>query len=185
MRAYSLASPPALKKQIEIMVRKVPSGICSTWIHDHVKEGDKIWFSGPFGQFHLSDSDLPMIFIGGGSGMAPFWSMLRYMQKTGSRRKTVYFFGARTQQDLFLVNDLKELEKQTDWFTFIPALSDERPDTGWTGERGLITEVVKRYYPSASGFEAYLCGAPGMIDASIKILTEAGMPEKNIFFDKF
>jgi Na+-transporting NADH:ubiquinone oxidoreductase subunit F len=184
-RAYSIASPPQDKKRIELMVRKVPNGACSVWIFDHVKEGDEIMLTGPFGEFGLSDARLPALFIAGGSGMAPFWSIIRHMQKTKATRPVTFFFGARTQRDLFLVDEMRALQQQSDWFTFVPALSSEPADSGWSGERGLITDVVARHFPDTSGHEAYLCGAPGMIDASIKALTRGGMPLDRIYYDTF
>jgi len=184
-RAYSIASPPQEKARIEIMVRKVPNGVCSVWIFDHVKENDEIMLSGPFGEFGLSDTGLPALFIAGGSGIAPFWSILRHMQKTKAARPVTFFFGARTQRDLFLVDELRALQQQCGWLTFVPALSDEPADSGWSGECGLITDVVARHFPDTSGHEAYLCGAPGMIDASIKVLARGGMPLDRMYYDKF
>ncbi|MBN2601639.1 MAG: oxidoreductase, partial [Candidatus Marinimicrobia bacterium] len=95
------------------------------------------------------------------------------------------FFGARTQKDLFYLDELRTLEKELPWFTFIPALSAEPEDSDWKGARGRITDIVKKFFPDCSHHEAYLCGSPGMIDASIEVLTKAGMPEAKIFFDKF
>jgi Na+-transporting NADH:ubiquinone oxidoreductase subunit F len=45
--------------------------------------------------------------------------------------------------------------------------------------------VVNRHYPDCSDKEAYLCGSPGMIDACVKVLTDNGMPEDKIYYDKF
>ena len=69
MRAYSMSSPPSDKNHIELMVRKVPSGICTTWVFEHLKEGQEVVFSGPYGKFRLSNTDAEIIFIAGGSGM--------------------------------------------------------------------------------------------------------------------
>jgi Na+-transporting NADH:ubiquinone oxidoreductase subunit F len=185
-RAYSIASPPSDTSRIQLIVRLVPNGICSTWVFDHLKEGDKVTLTGPYGNFRLSGSDSPVILIAGGSGMAPMWSIVCDMQGKGiDRRPTYYFFGALSRADLFYVEPLQALERQCPWFHFIPALSKEPPDSGWTGERGLITEVVARHFPDCSRHEAYLCGAPGMIDACLKVLTRGGMPKEKIFYDKF
>ena len=185
MRAYSVSSPPSDQEHIELMIRKVPNGIMTTWVFDYLQEGQKINFSGPYGQFCLSQTEAPMVFIAGGSGMAPIWSMLQDMQKNRIERPTTYFFGALTQKDLFYVEELKKLEKEHAWFTFVPALSNEPEDSDWDGERGLITDVVAKYYPDVSSHEGYLCGSPGMIDACVAVLTEGKMPESCIFYDKF
>ena len=126
-----------------------------------------------------------MVFIAGGSGMAPIWSMLRDMKENGLERPTTYFFGALTQKDLFYVDEMKKLEAELPWFNFVPALSNEPEDSDWDGERGLITDVVAKYFPDASKCEGYLCGSPGMIDACVAVLTQGDMPESCIFYDKF
>lgn len=185
MRAYSMSSLPSDTHHIELIIRRVPDGICTTWVFDYLEEGQKVFFSGPYGEFHLSDTDAPVIFIAGGSGMAPIWSMLRDMKEKGIRRKAAYFFGAVTQRDLFFVDEFDHLRNELGDFTFVPALSNEPEESDWKGERGLITEVVERRCPDCSQHEAYLCGSPGMINACIQVLTKGGMPEEKIFYDKF
>ncbi|MBD3317105.1 MAG: 2Fe-2S iron-sulfur cluster binding domain-containing protein [Chitinivibrionales bacterium] len=185
MRAYSISSPPSDNNHLELIVRKVPDGICTTWIFDHLNEGDPVRLSGPYGEFHISNTDAPIIFIAGGSGMAPIWSMLRDMKEHGNQRKATYFFGALSQNDLFFRGELQNLEQEMPWFTYVPALSREPADSDWQGERGLITDVVAGHFPDCSAHEAYLCGSPGMIDACVKALTKGNMPEEKIYYDKF
>jgi Na+-transporting NADH:ubiquinone oxidoreductase subunit F len=184
-RAYSLSSPPSDQKAIELLIRYVPEGICTTWVFEHLEEGSEVVFNGPYGDFRLSSTDREMIWIAGGSGMAPFWSLIRHMIEKGINRRTTYFFGAATEKDLFLVDELRRIQEEHDWFEFVPALSQPAEDTGWQGESGLITEVVDRHVGDGSDKEAYLCGSPGMINASITVLTDHGFTEERIFFDKF
>ena len=184
-RAYSLASCPSQHGKIELEIRYVPDGICTTYVHKHLAEGDEITINGPYGEFVLSDTDKDMICIAGGSGMAPVNSILLDMEGKDSKRKVQYFFGAKSKKDLFLVEEMKELESKLSDFKFIPALSEPSPEDDWDGETGLITEVVARHIDDASDKEAYLCGSPFMIDACIEVLRKKGMPEENIFYDKF
>ncbi len=184
-RAYSIASAPSQGAAVELEIRFVPNGICTTYIHKYLKVGDTLTMNGPYGDFCLSDTDAPMICIAGGSGMAPIKSILNHMKEVKTQRKTVYFFGARSKRDIFLIEDMEQLEKELVDFTFIPALSEPDPEDDWEGETGLITEVVGRHVGDASGMEAYLCGSPFMIDACIEVLTAHGVTEANIFYDKF
>lgn len=117
--------------------------------------------------------------------MAPIKSILHEMARTGNKRKARYFFGARSVRDLFLLDDMRALEDELHDFTFIPALSDPAPDDHWEGETGLITEVVGRHTEDAREMESYLCGSPLMIDACVAVLTEKGLPEERVYFDKF
>jgi NAD(P)H-flavin reductase len=126
-----------------------------------------------------------MIWIAGGSGMAPFWSMVRHLKEKGNSRPCTYFFGAVEKRDLFYVDELNKLAEELSWFRFVPALSGDVDEAEWSGQTGLITEVVERNVPDAEGKEAYLCGSPGMIDAAIEVLHKKGFTDEVIFYDKF
>ena len=185
-RAYSIASSPSQEDYIELIVRRVPQGICTTYVFDFLKEGDTLYLNGAYGDFFLQeDSQREMICIAGGSGLAPIKSILHRMEEKGMQRKVTFFFGCVKKRDLYYVDEMKAFEKTIADFKFVPALSDAQAEDNWTGETGLITEVVDRYIEDGSEMEAYLCGSPGMIDACIRVLREKGMPEGRIFFDKF
>ncbi len=184
-RAYSISSEPFERDTIEMEIRLVPNGICTTYVHEHLKVGQRLTINGPHGDFGIREGDSEMICIAGGSGMAPIKSILLHLLRTGSRRPVRYFFGARSARDLFLVEEMRRLEKDLPAFQFIPALSEPAPEDRWEGETGLITDVVGRHVEDASDKQAYLCGSPLMIDACIKVLQQKGMPTGGIFYDKF
>lgn len=184
-RAYSMSSAPSDPKHVEIEVRLVPNGICTTYVHKFLKEGDDVIINGPYGEFFLRDTDRDIVFVAGGSGNAPVKAIVQDMIDKGIKRKSTYFFGARSKRDLFLVEDMRELEKKLPNFSYVPALSEPLPEDDWKGEMGLITEVLARFMKSGENVEAYLCGSPGMIDACIKVFREKGVPEDLIYYDKF
>lgn len=184
-RAYSVASDPAAESYIDLIIRRVPNGICTTWCFEYLKKGDPVKMNGPYGDFRLSDTDAPMIFVAGGSGMAPFVSILHDMQNNKSKRKAKYFFGGNTVKDLCLDEQMKVFEEALEGFEFVPVVA--RPEEGgnWNGETGLVTEAVQRNFNDLGEYEGYLCGSPGMIDAAIKVFVELGMPEEKVYYDKF
>lgn len=184
-RAYSMSSEPGTPGEVELEIRLVPNGICTTYVHRHLKSGDEVTVNGPYGDFHLRDTRKEIIFIAGGSGMAPVKSILLDMKRHRNPRKATYFFGARARRDLFLVEELQALERELPAFRFVPCLSAPEPADGWTGEVGLVTQVVERHVADAREMEAYLCGSPLMIDACTALLKQKGMPEASIFYDKF
>lgn len=184
-RAYSMSSPPSSTGEIELEIRLVPNGICTTYVHKYLKEGDKVTINGPYGDFYLRDTEREVVCIAGGSGMAPIKAILLDMLDKGINRRVRYFFGARTKKDLFLLDEMKELEQKLPNFKFIAALSEPEPEDNWDGEVGLITDVLDRHMESGENVEGYLCGSPGMIDACVKVLTKNGVPEELIYFDKF
>ena len=182
-RAYSIASDPRDKNAIELIIRLVPGGICTTYCFEYLKEGDQVKFNGPYGEFRMADTTAPMIMIAGGSGMAPIKCILQHMQNIGSTRDARYFFGANQVCELFEQDWMKQCEQILPHFAFVPVVL--RPETEWHGETGLVTQAVERAYTDLSGHEAYLCGSPGMIDACVVALTKRGMPQAKIYYDKF
>jgi Na+-transporting NADH:ubiquinone oxidoreductase subunit F len=184
-RAYSIASDPLKKELIELIIRLVPNGICTTYCFDYLKVGEPVKLNGPYGEFGLSDTEAPMIWIAGGSGMAPFVSILHHMQNAGNTRRITYFFGANQVKDLCLIDQMKQFDAALANFTFVPVVAAPAEGEQWSGQTGLVTEAVERCMSDITDHEAYLCGSPGMIDASIKVLVKLGVAEGNIFFDKF
>ncbi|HRX44804.1 MAG TPA: hypothetical protein P5091_02060, partial [Acholeplasmataceae bacterium] len=126
-----------------------------------------------------------MICIAGGSGKAPIRSILYYLRDQGMNRKVKYFFGAKSKRDLYYTEEFQELSKEFPNFEYIPALSEPQPEDNWTGEVGLITDVVDKHVGDLSESEAYLCGSPGMINACIKVLNKHEIRQENVFFDNF
>ena len=117
--------------------------------------------------------------------MAPILSLLRHMAERGLERKATFFYGARGQKDLCFEEELRDLEQKLPSFTYIPALSEASDADGWDGETGLITDVVKRHVDDLSGAHAYVCGPPPMVEAAVPLLTQLGVEEKRVYYDKF
>jgi propane monooxygenase reductase subunit len=181
-RSFSMANLPSEDGVLEFMIKLYPGGHFSGLLADSgLAVGDRLAVKGPYGVFTLRDSERPLVFIGGGAGMAPILSLVRAMAARGVERPAVYYYGAREHADLFGLDELGALESTLASFRFVPALSEG----DWDGECGLITDVVERCEPDLAGADAYLCGPPPMVDAAIELLKARGVPEQHIFFDKF
>jgi propane monooxygenase reductase subunit len=185
VRSFSMADLPG--GELEFMIKIYPEGKFSSLLaNDDLNEGDELEVTGPFGVFTLREkSERPLLFIGGGAGMAPILCLLRAMAEKGVEREAVYYYGARGPADLFHLDELAELERQIPNFRFVPALSECGEDEDWGGERGLITDVVTRLHQELGEVDAYLCGPPPMVDAAIAMLDQNGVPEARVFYDKF
>jgi propane monooxygenase reductase subunit len=185
-RAFSMANTPETDKRLEFMIKLYPGGHFSGLLDGQLKPGDELQARGPFGVFMLREhSDADLLFVGGGAGMAPIWSLLNSMAERGIRRKATYYYGARTRKDLFYLDEMERLAERLPDFRFVPALSEPAADDDWDGETGLITDVVDRNEQDVSACEGYLCGPPPMIDAAIATLVAKGLGEARIFYDKF
>ncbi len=184
VRSYSFATPPDAHGMVDFFVRRVPGGIFTEHVHSASLVGQKAHVQGPLGQFWLRESDAPIVFIAGGSGLAPVMAMLRSMQTQHGARAVTLLFGARTQADLYLMHELRAMAAS--WagtFTLIPVLSEAQADASWQGAKGLVTEHLSEVLEP--GMHAYLCGPAGMIDAASAQLLQAGLPKAHLHADRF
>ena len=193
MLTVRIASTP-FKPRPQVGFQNVPTGIASSYIFS-LKPGDKVKMSGPYGDFHpIFDSKKEMIWVGGGAGMAPLRSQIMYMLKTlhTRDREMHYFYGARSLNEAFFLDDFHELEKEYPNFHFHLAL--DRPDpvadeAGVKYTAGFVHQVMYDTYlkdhEAPEDIEYYMCG-PGPMSAAVqKMLDSIGVDPESIMFDNF
>jgi len=184
-RAYSICSSAHDKDRLDLAITKTKGGAVSTYVHEVLKVGEELVISGPFGKFVLRESDRDILLIATGSGLAPVKSILDQIKTEQIHRKTILFFGAKTSKDLFFNDYLRGLEKEIDDYTYTPTLSRATEDDRWQGEKGRVTHLIEKYIPDNLNTDVYICGAPPMVESCVKLLTQKGVPEENICYDKF
>jgi len=186
-RAFSLAASPAQSNEIELHVRLVPGGAGTTWLHQNLKAGDTLPFTGPLGRFYVRRSaEKPLIFIAGGSGLSSPKSMILDLLETGYAEPITLLHGARRPHDLHFADLFRALERSHDNLRYVPVVSQPDESDGWTGETGYVHDAAKRLFDGKfGGHQAYLCGPPAMIDASITALMQGRLFERDIFMEKF
>ncbi|MFY9180245.1 MAG: 2Fe-2S iron-sulfur cluster binding domain-containing protein [Venatoribacter sp.] len=183
-RNFSFASPSYTHGQLEFFIRAVPGGLFTQHVLQNSLLEQQVTVRGPYGDFYLRQGNEPLLFIAGGSGLAPIKAILESGLEQGIQRDAVLLFGARQQRDLYLLEELQELS--TKWqgqFRFLPVLSEEPESSNWQGLRGLVTEHIQPHFIPA--MHAYLCGPPAMIDAACSTLATLGVNPENIHADRF
>ena len=196
-RNYSMASNPGEDKQLKFNIRlslppagqNYSAGVGSAYVFN-LKEGDIVNLAGPFGGFHIADGRNEMVYIGGGAGMAPLKSHISYLFDTlGTSRKVSYWYGARSKSELFYVDYFENLKRNHPNFDFRLALSEQLETDNWDSYAGFIHQVVKEEYlakiKNIHDLQFYLCGPPAMIEATLKMLKELNVNDKQILFDEF
>ena len=196
-RNYSLTGNPATDKTFCFNIRLAtpPPGVTahagtgSSYLFS-LAPGDTVTAIGPFGEFHIRESQREMVYLGGGSGMAPLRSHLSFLLETRrSPARISYWFGARTRQDLFYLDYFEELARRHDNFSFHAGLSEPLPADNWQGHAGFIHEILKREYldahPDPRSIAYFLCGPPGMIKAATTMLAGLGVDPAQVAFDEF
>ena len=131
-RAYSMANHPAEGNIVMLNIRiatppwdkskggfmKVNPGVCSSYIFSR-KPGDKVTVSGPYGEFHIKETERDMVYIGGGAGMAPLRSHIFHLFHTQqTNRRVSYWYGARSKREIFYEDEFKEIEEKFPNFDF-------------------------------------------------------------------
>lgn len=181
-RRFSLLSSP-LDNHIAIATRIQNSAYKRELTNLSI--GSEIKFAGPSGNFLLhEDVSVPAVFIAGGIGIAPFYSMIRQTVQQSLQRPISLFYGNQTQADAAFLNELTFLQQNHTWFTFIPALANPLPD--WQGETGFITHtLLKKHIPDFSVPIYYVCGSPAMVTALQETLMETGIAAEKIKVEDF
>jgi Na+-transporting NADH:ubiquinone oxidoreductase subunit F len=222
IRAYSMANYPAEGDVFMLTVRiatppfkpdrsgfmNVNPGVASSYIFS-LKPGDKVYMSGPFGEFHVKDhsdndvrlpqcdspTQLPeMIWVGGGAGMAPLRAQIMHLTRTLNvrDREMHYFYGARALNEVFYLEDFHQLERDFPNFHFHLAL--DRPDpaadaAGVPYTAGFVHQVMLDTYlkdhPAPEDIEYYMCGPGPMSAAVVNMLDNLGVAPENILYDDF
>lgn len=196
-RNYSFAGNPATDAQLRFNVRIATpprgqycdAGVGSSYVFG-LKPGDTVSAIGPYGDFHIKESQREMVYLGGGAGMAPLRSHLVWLFETQhTSRRVSYWYGARSLQELFYQDTFEELARAHDNFTFHVALSEPLPADGWKSHIGFIHDVLRREYlekhQDPASIEYYLCGPPAMVRASREMLEEFEVPPAQILYDEF
>ena len=183
-RAYSISSPVYEQNIVQLVVRLIPGGIGSTYLHN-VQPGDTVNFTGPYGEFWLNeDPSVEIVCVGGGCGMAPMRDIILSLYEKWPERVCWLFFGCRTTRDIFYLKDWEQFSKKHPNFHVVYALSDElKEGEKWDGETGFIHLSVDKHIESGVPRQAFLCGPPLMIEAVTRVLQEKGT--EDIFYDEF
>jgi len=185
-RAYSISSPVYEPDTVELVVKLVPGGLASTYLHG-LKSGEVVQFTGPYGDFRLNeDPSVEIICVGGGCGMAPMKNIIYTIYDKWPDRSCWLFFGCRTTGDIFYLERFEELAKKHANFHVVYALSDKLgKDEKWEGDTGFIHLSVDKYLEAGLKRQAFLCGPPLMIEAVTRVLQEKGIGPEDIFYDEF
>jgi len=184
-RAYSIASTPGTPNQIILVIRLIPGGLGSTYLHE-IQVGTDVMFTGPYGEYVLpEDPATEMVCVAGGCGMAPVRSLIRHLAEQDRERTCWLFFGARARKDIMYEEEYVDLCARHPGLRVHYALSE--PDAGddWEGETGFIHTLVDRHLEAGSNRSVFLCGPPPMVDAATEVFKAKGVEEGEIFYDAF
>ena len=175
-RLYSILS--AGKGKIQLCSKLISGGFASE-IFAKTEEGDSFEVKGPFGYliYDKKIKNKEIWFLCGGTGVVPFYSIIKENLPKHPEQKFVLIFSARIKQDLFLNQEFKELEKEYSNFEYQPTLTREE----WKGKTGRIS---KHLPDDLKNKTFYICGTKELVLDVKKYLLNNGVDTKDIKIER-
>ena len=179
-RAYSFSSRPG-DIHASFLIKHVPGGLMSGWL-ERAQPGDSVAMTGPLGSFYLREVQRPLLLLAGGTGLAPFLSMLEVLAMGGETRPITLIYGVTRDQDLVLVEALEAFSAQLPNLTLVTCVAD--PQTAHP-RQGYVTQHMASDVLNGGDVDVYLCGPPPMVDAVRQYFKQMGMTPASFHYEKF
>lgn len=183
VRPYSMAGL-CDEEEFEFHVRLVPDGRVTRYIDRELKLGDSVRVTGPLGSAYLRRRhEGPILCVAGGTGLAPILSIVRGTIAEGMGNPIHLYFGVRSPRDVYGLEWLAPLQEAH------PALKVHVVvSSGGDPARercGVVTEAIEQDLGDLSGWRAYLCGSPPMVEAATLVSRRKGVAPDHIHADAF
>jgi benzoate/toluate 1,2-dioxygenase reductase subunit len=179
-RAYSFSSAPG-DKRLTFMIKQVPEGLMSRWLAG-AQAGQPLQLTGPLGSFYLRAVTRPLLLLAGGTGLAPFLSMLEVLAQQETQQAVHLIYGVTRDQDLVMVERLAEYARRIAGFTFATCVAD--PQTRYE-RQGYVTQHMPAQALHGGNVDVYLCGPPPMVEAVQKHFKAAAIEPASFHYEKF
>ena len=179
-RSYSFCNAPGTDELVFI-IRLVPGGMMSTYLSEKAQVGDTLELTGPLGSFYLREITRPTLFFAGGTGIAPFISMLQKLEAENNTQPITLFYGATTEENLV---ELDQLHVYTSSLNFDVKVCVSSQDDA-SVPKGYVTQWINRETLTEVLYDLYLCGPPAMVEAIKTSLSDSQIQYDGFYMEKF
>ena len=179
-RSYSFSSLPG-EKHASFLIKHVPGGLMSNWM-ERAQPADKVAMTGPLGSFYLREVKRPLLFLAGGTGLAPFLAMLEVLTERGESQQVSLIYGVTRDQDLVMVDSLQAFAARLPNFSFVTCVAD--PASAHP-QKGYVTQHMAAQVLNKGDVDVYLCGPPPMVDAVRQHFKDQGVTPVSFHYEKF
>lgn len=180
-RSYSFSSRPG-SSRASFLIRNVPGGLMSGYLTGQAKPGDQLAVTGPMGSFYLREIARPVLMLAGGTGLAPFLSMLEQLAETGCEMPLHLIYGVNRDDHLVKTDALDAIARRLPTFSYITVVVDEASDHP---RKGYVTQHMDAEVMHGGDIDVYLCGPPPMVDAVLKHFDAQGIKPQSFHYEKF
>ncbi|MCI3269866.1 hybrid-cluster NAD(P)-dependent oxidoreductase [Streptomyces cylindrosporus] len=177
-RCYTVSSPPTRPHSLTVTVKRVPGGLVSNWLHDHLLPGRTVRARGPLGDFSFTRHPAPKyLFLSGGSGATPMMAMTRTLYDLADPADVVFVHSARTPDDILFRRELDLIAATAPTIRVVHVCEEDGPTEPWGGHRGRLTlDMLRQIAPDFPQREIFTCGPAGYLAAVRDLLATAGFP---------
>jgi len=200
-RLFSINTPPKKDGTFELLVKIIPGGVASEYVSRLTKE-EEVLFQGPAGMFQLRPRQKNIVFMATGTGLAPIRSILLSMANSqwlianGQQIRTDLFWGLRTSQDAYYLDEFETLKKQFSGFSYNLCFSRDEQFEKIPQEQksvcitGRIPDAMEKIANNTNlkidnASDYYLCGGRDAVETFRHYLYGRGIEKENVFFEKF
>ncbi|MGC3874357.1 benzoate 1,2-dioxygenase electron transfer component BenC [Halomonas sp. GXIMD04776] len=180
-RSYSFSSFPG-STQASFLIRNIPQGLMSGYLNGAAKPGDRLTMTGPMGSFYLRDITRPVLMLAGGTGLAPFLSMLAQLAEKGCDQPIHLIYGVNKDDHLVKCEALDAFVEKLPGFSYTTVVVDEASDHP---RKGYVTHHMDRKVLNDGDVDVYLCGPPPMVDAVLHYFDDQGIAPQSFHYEKF
>lgn len=180
-RSYSFSSAPGAG-EATFLIRNLPGGVMSSYLGERAKAGDSVTLTGPMGAFYLRPIERAQLWLAGGTGLAPFLSMLEQVAEQGTDHPIVLYYAVTRAADLVELERVQDLAGKIGNVTVITILAAEEDAHE---RKGFVTDHVTAGDLNGGDCDVYLCGPPPMVDAVRGHFGKLGVEPANFYFEKF
>jgi len=188
-RSYSIASPPSERGMIELVIERLRDGEVSPYFHEEAAIGDEIEVRGPFAEHFVwrSGQEGPVLLVAGGSGVAPFLSMVRQHAHEAAPPHMSLLYSARTWDDVIAGDELvRRGDSQPGMQLTLCLTRASAVPPGVFARRidaAIVAEVLDKL-PEAPR-QAFVCGANQFVGDVADLLVGAGVAPSIIRTERY
>ncbi|MBM9592812.1 2Fe-2S iron-sulfur cluster binding domain-containing protein [Leptospira sp. 201903075] len=184
-RPYSISSSPTDLSSYELTIKRAEGGFVSPYLLDDVEMDQVFESTGPMGSFHHNPlfHGFDLVFIAGGSGIAPAMSMLKAMLASSEPFRYHIIYSNSYENDVIFIDELRDLAAAHDRFLLTEFLSRET-STEYKGYRGRLSlPVLQTLLPNAPSKMYYVCGPTPFNEHCAQLLSELGVKSGRILIE--
>jgi benzoate/toluate 1,2-dioxygenase reductase subunit len=179
-RSYSFSSAPGAT-DASFLIRNLPGGVMSSYLA-RATAGEQVTLTGPMGAFYLRPITRPQLWLAGGTGLAPFLSMLEQVAEQGTVQPITLYYAVTRAADLVELERVQALADRIGTVRVITILA--APEEDHT-RKGFVTDHLTAEDLCDGQADVYLCGPPPMVDAVRVHFAGLGVTPASFHFEKF